>query len=74
MESKASEIEPSPKLRQLRDRMETLQLEARELETFNFDSNHDNQSIPCLRKMMPQSLLVMYKLPRQIFMNNASFV
>lgn len=37
LEGKAWEIEPSPRLRELRDKMESLQLQARELEVFDFE-------------------------------------
>ena len=44
LEGRAWEVEPSPRLRELRDKMESLQLQARELEVYNFEDDEDDKS------------------------------
>ncbi|KAB8283047.1 hypothetical protein B0I75DRAFT_7521 [Yarrowia lipolytica] len=41
-----NQVEPSPRLRELRDRMEALQLQARELESYDFDEDEFDTEEP----------------------------
>ncbi|CAN6664543.1 protein Bni1p [Trichomonascus vanleenenianus] len=43
LEGRAWEVEPSPRLRELRDKMESLQMQARELEVFNFEDEEEGK-------------------------------
>ncbi|KAA8915834.1 hypothetical protein TRICI_002007, partial [Trichomonascus ciferrii] len=44
LEGRAMEVEPSPRLRELRDKMESLQMQARELEVFDFQDEEKAQN------------------------------
>lgn len=70
LEGKAWETEPSPRLRELRDKMESLQNQARELEMFNFadpetpinESNETSASPNTKKDLYEQRMLRMKRL------------